>query len=390
MTRATNRPGCRGARIAIGVAIGAAAWGCSAGPIAPPESGKVEVDLALVVSGGLTVTSVQWELRAADGSTAATGTIDVNDPAATPSVTISARAGASYVLSMSTVTREGVACAGTSLHFNVVAGQTVAVFVSLICGGGGSMQRNGAIVGTGTVVEGDNCPVITSASASPLRTSQFGGQIDVAVTASDADPGDVLSYSWTAAAGVFADRAAPATQYICGEGGPPMALTVVVSDNHAPSPCTVTRTFMVTCLLIEESFCQRCEASHPDVCLPELVQVPGTGASGCEGFSGLQLTSCNALLACIRGQGPGGACAAGDDPTPCVCDGLDVGSCVQGPLPPQAACAAEYLAAAGGIGPDVLMHFYDPATPVGIADNLLACDVDAGCVQQCNIRLASP
>jgi hypothetical protein len=70
----------------------------------------------------------------------------------------------------------------------------------------------------------------------------------VAVTATDADSGEAVSYAWTATAGSFADHASASTEYICGSAGSE-TLTVTISDNHKPTACTVNVSFPpVTCL----------------------------------------------------------------------------------------------------------------------------------------------
>jgi hypothetical protein len=81
----------------------------------------------------------------------------------------------------------------------------------------------------------------------PSEATVPNGRINVAATASDPDPGDVLSLSWTASAGSFVDPAAPATDYICTTEGA-QTLVFQVSDNHVPTSCTETFLFSVTCL----------------------------------------------------------------------------------------------------------------------------------------------
>jgi hypothetical protein len=99
-------------------------------------------------------------------------------------------------------------------------------------------------------------------------------------------------------------------------------------------------------------------------------------AFGCDGFTGAAKTSCLALLSCIRAT----HCLAFDDPTPCLCGSLSPATCVTQGAPANAPCAAQYAAAAAaGFPGTVFSQFADPTTPVGIADNLASCDVDAVC-----------
>jgi hypothetical protein len=205
--------------------------------------------LALKVPpNGPTVNSVSWQIFASDGTTVLrSGTINTSDPNSTASVDTSCPAGTGDKVVMNATATDGTHCTGTSAPFNVTAGGTVMVGVQLVCGGGTFTQNNGSVIVNGTFINGNNCPGLTSWVASPLTTS-VGGNIDVAVTATDPDTADVLTYSWTSsAAGSFANPAAAMTQFTCGAAGA-QTLTIVVSDNHAPTPCTATMTFPITCI----------------------------------------------------------------------------------------------------------------------------------------------
>jgi hypothetical protein len=152
-----------------------------------------------------------------------------------------------------------VPCTGSSPApgFNVTAGGSVMVGVSLICGGSMSPPTDqGHVIVNGTVVAGDNCPVVKSWDVSPLQTSS-GGQINVSATATDADtPLQTLSYAWTADSGTFNSPSVAATQYNCGAPTlnsnlarltPPHTLTFTVSDSYSP-PCSASVTFSVDCV----------------------------------------------------------------------------------------------------------------------------------------------
>jgi hypothetical protein len=95
-------------------------------------------------------------------------------------------------------------------------------------------------------VEGDKCPVLSSWVASPLQTSSPRGIISVAAAAMDAD-GDRLNFAWTATAGTFADPLALQTLYTCTTAGE-QTLTLTVSDDHNPGPCSTWLTIPVTCV----------------------------------------------------------------------------------------------------------------------------------------------
>src|SRR5450631_239717 len=222
------------------------AYGCSNGGNVAPE-GHIEVAFAL--PGGVIISSVAWKLLSSASVVLASGTVNTSDPKATPSIDVSVPTGMNDTVTMTTTTNQGVACSGTSSPFNVTSGAPVPVPVTITCGNvttdGGTP---GSIIITGTVVAGDNCPVLSSWQTSPQATSSSGGQIDVLVAASDADTGDTLSFAWSATAGSFLAASSATTKYVCAAAGS-QTLTVAISDNHSPTPCTINVSFpAVECL----------------------------------------------------------------------------------------------------------------------------------------------
>jgi hypothetical protein len=105
----------------------------------------------------------------------------------------------------------------------------------------------GAAPGTVTTeaVDGDRCPTLTSWVASPLQTS-VGSWIDVGAAAVDDDPGEIIAYAWAPAADFAAPRA-PKTRYRCPSPGRHL-LTLSVSDDHRPRPCTTAISIAVECV----------------------------------------------------------------------------------------------------------------------------------------------
>lgn len=206
-----------------------------------------EIKLALSLPGGMTINSVDWKVLSATSTVLLQGTINTSDPNLQPSLVAGIPAGVGDVVVMSALTNTGVSCSGTSGAFNVVAGQTVPVPVNITCGATTPSSGLGSAVIMATVVPGDSCPVATAYLLSPGAATSPTGQIAVSITAMDADSGDTLSYAWTAPAGTFASATSASTTYTCTTAGSE-ALTVAVSDNHMPTPCTTTITFpAVTC-----------------------------------------------------------------------------------------------------------------------------------------------
>jgi len=109
-------------------------------------------------------------------------------------------------------------------------------------------------------------------------------------------------------------------------------------------------------------------------------------AFGCDGFTAAaDKASCNALAACLRGA----ACQAAihsatsdyaeagsnfDDPHPCLCGSVSLATCL-GASTFTGVCQAQYVAASNGGSP--LNNFGNNALPIGIANNLMTCDVDS-------------
>lgn len=247
LTRTDGRCSSTARRVAVLTLVaGLVASGCGNGGNGAPE-GRLEVALAL--PGGVTVSSVAWKILSSTSVVLASGTVNTTDPKATPSVNVSVPTGNGDTVTMTTTTSQGISCSGTSAPFNVTVGQPALVPVTITCGNVSSdAGPPGSVVITGTVVPGDSCPVLSSWQISPQMTSASGGQLDVSVMASDADSGDALAFAWTATAGSFLAASSATTKFVCGAAGSQI-LTVAISDNHSPTPCTINVSFpAVDCL----------------------------------------------------------------------------------------------------------------------------------------------
>jgi hypothetical protein len=112
---------------------------------------------------------------------------------------------------------------------------------------------------------------------------------------------------------------------------------------------------------------------------------------GCNSLtSATDIANCNALVACLRGA----ACQSAiknatadfqeagsnfDDPHPCLCGTASFSTCLgEANSAFNGVCAGAYLTAVNGdAGDSILNHLGDPASPIGIADDLMTCDVDS-------------
>jgi len=204
-----------------------------------------------ITPGGPAVNSVHWQIMSSTNTLIKQGDINTSDLNATPSVDTSCPAGSGDTVVLTATATDGTKCNGQSMPFNVIAGQqTPGIGVQLICGGGTPTQPNGSVIVNGTVIAGDNCPLLTAWEASPLQTTS-GAQINVSAAATDADVGQTVSYAWTTSdtsgTGTFAMPTSAVTTYTCGAPGT-ATLTVTASDNYMPTPCTTAMTFPINCV----------------------------------------------------------------------------------------------------------------------------------------------
>ena len=235
------------------LSLAAVTLGCSRrldGGAGGGGAGVGSVRLFLQIMPGVMVSSVHWQISSTSGSVVRQGDITTIDPSSTASVDTSCPAGADDTVTFTATTSNGLSCAGHSSAFNVIAGATVSVTVTLVCGGGTPMQPNGSVIVGANVVAGDYCPLLTSWEASPSQVA-VGRVVDVSASAIDQDAGDVLSYVWTATSGSFFSPSSASTTYQCSSAGP-QTLTIAVIDNHTPTPCATRMSLVVECTPLSE------------------------------------------------------------------------------------------------------------------------------------------
>jgi hypothetical protein len=270
-------------------------------------SGEGLVRLALT-SAGLTVSTVQYQIVHSDGTAFAPaigGTIDTSDKNATASVLQSVPASMGDIAKMTATAVDGMGnmlpCSGQSMGFNVVAGQQVGVTINLICGGSQVATNAGSAVVNGTVVAGDNCPVLQTWMAAPLQTSAPTGTISLSGMATDSDSGETLTYAWTATNGTFAPAntagvasgAASTTTYTCTTVGM-QTLTLTVTDNHKEHTdpnsvdCPVAVTFPINCAstvfcgngVVDPGTNEQCDPPTPGFCSATCQNLPPVCGDG--------------------------------------------------------------------------------------------------------------
>jgi hypothetical protein len=203
--------------------------GCSGSPTRP----DVTANLAFVLPNGWNVTSATYVVWSSDRVSIVEGSEDLDDPGASLSLSLLIPPGNGDVLQLTASTSDGTSCSGTSAPFDVVSGLPTQVSLVLSC-----------LLPSPTV---DSCPTVDVRSPTPPLANAPSGRINVAATASDADPGDLVSFSWAASAGTFGDPTAASTYYVCTTPGAE-TLVLEIDDHHVPTSCTETFLLPVTCL----------------------------------------------------------------------------------------------------------------------------------------------
>jgi hypothetical protein len=202
--------------------------GC-AGSTGPDATATV----AFVLPNGWNVISASYVVLSSDRLPVLAGTENLSAPSAALSLSLRMPAGNADVLEMTVMTSNGESCSGTSQPFNVLPGLPTSVSLVLSC--------------LPASPPADSCPTVDVQSPTPVEANAPAGRISVGATASDADPGDALSFTWAASAGTFGDPAAQSTYYICTTAGV-QTLVLIVDDHHVPTSCTETFLLPVTCL----------------------------------------------------------------------------------------------------------------------------------------------
>ena len=234
-------PRIRAALAAMLLAMSLSALGVSCGNADNGTEGG-QVRLGLTLPHGVTIGSLTWRVLSSTGAVLASGFTDTSNPSATPSLSVSVPPGSGEHVDLTATTSDGGTCTGTSAAFNVADGQLVTISLSITCDPPPPGPTTGTIIITGIIVTGDSCPVIKTWAISPRQTATVGGTIDVTASVTDADTGDTLTYAWAATSGTFADPASATTTYSCASAGT-QTLSLSVSDNHQPIPCTVDVSF---------------------------------------------------------------------------------------------------------------------------------------------------
>jgi len=225
------------------LAVAASASGC-VGSAADEDTGTIGMDLQ--IAPGVTINTVSWTIANATTSFTKTGSVTVRF-----SNTISFQAGAipaanGYTISLSATSVDGAFTCSGSAGFNISAGATSLVSLTLNC--------STAPAGQGTVVVGGTtqiCANLDSLSASPLET-EVNTPISLAATGS---AGSLpVSFSWMASAGSFDNALIATPVFTCPATPGPVTITVTVSPSSATCNTVTSQTVTVNCDTLNPTF----------------------------------------------------------------------------------------------------------------------------------------
>lgn len=234
----------KGLAMVAGLVVGVStAPSCVNGTGSPP--GDIgTIGLELQIAPGVTLGTVDWSITNAATSFSRTGSVGVLNSNTLRFQVGGLPGGTGYVLALSAVSTNGLfTCAGRA-SFNVTAGMTVGVAVTLTCT---AVGNNGNVVITGTT---EVCASITSLSAAPLETAV---NTTVALAATATAGAVAPMFLWTASAGTFDNAASPSPVFTCPPTPADVTITVNVTPT-APSCTTTSQSVTVTCDTLNPTF----------------------------------------------------------------------------------------------------------------------------------------
>jgi hypothetical protein len=247
---------------------------------------------------------------------------------------------------------------------------------------------NVAVCGNGVIEPGETCDPPNGTTCSTLCQTQTPPPVcgnGIIETGETCDPPN----GTTCDANCHTIVVAP----VCGNGK--------VETGETCDPPNGT-TCDATCHTIVQDNCAICEQTGTNAGVCFNTSPTGLGSTlatfGCNGFtSASDKANCVALLGCLQGASCQASIHAAtadygetgsnfDDPTPCLCNGATVAkaACLAASTW-TGACAPQYVAAAAG--GSVLSLFFSTDSPIGVANNLMTCDIDQPCTSAatCNV-----
>jgi hypothetical protein len=218
-------------------AIGCSPRGTGAAAVQSRYTGSAGI--ALQIGGGVTVNTMAYSITGPGGFSQA-GSIDVSHSTTASVLVGGIPAGTGYSVTLNGTATDGVSTCLGSGTFNIIAGATTMVTVSVDCHQGataGSVQVNGVT---------NVCPVADGITANPGEVF-VGSSIALTAAAHDVDSGpSPLTYRWHATGGTLSNTTAQNPTFTCTTPGA-ASVTVTVSDGDPQIGCAPSLTAQVTC-----------------------------------------------------------------------------------------------------------------------------------------------
>jgi hypothetical protein len=242
-------------------ALDGCSGGNSTGRSADQATAPGQIDLQLRLPDGSSIDSVGYEITHTNGYDN-DGSVDVSNSTLVRFQVGNIPAATGYNIRLSATTSAGVACTSEPRSFDVLAGQTTGITVTLRCGTGGTVVvgsdagnvRVSVDVVSATPV---TCPAQDGLTALPIEVTVGSS---VSLTGYSTLAGSTFSWS-SAPAATFSAPSAPSTTFTCpAVGDYVITMTVAGATACPPSSDTVT----VTC-----SPAPGIDASVPDAAVPD-------------------------------------------------------------------------------------------------------------------------
>lgn len=232
--RAIAWHGARSLFLSLTLGVGVLAAGCVGDPASIGDVEQVgSLDFNLKVAPGVTLTSVAYTISKGDFEKS--GAIDVENAPFISATIGGIPEGKGYKIALLATSKEDGTVFQGSTTFDVIAGQTTAVTLSLR-----TATNNGSVAISATLNAG---PVIEELTVTPL-VALLGGEITLRAVAEDPDQGpSSLSYSWSVSDGTLEDSTAAVTK-LAGSRPGNVVVTLSVSDGDIVSTKATVVTFV--------------------------------------------------------------------------------------------------------------------------------------------------
>jgi hypothetical protein len=198
-----------------------------------------EASFAVIVPGGIVLSSVTYTLSGPNAFSR-TGSFDVGHSTGISGLVSVIPVGGPYTITLSSTSADGTSTCGGTGTFSVLAHQTAAVTVHLICH---EPTKLGSVLLAGDV---NVCPRIDGITATPAEVV-VGSAVALLAPAHDSDAAPAaLTSAWSAPSGTFSSATAPSPTFTCTVPGT-VTLTVTVSDGDPTPGCADIQTVQIIC-----------------------------------------------------------------------------------------------------------------------------------------------